>query len=439
MEPLDLRFCGEVHPIRNQHVRGLSLVAKQASGATTREHMRIDEHDEGSHREPIGMRAAPQRIDQVSRAGQPRWLDEDPIRLLRVEQGSKSSNEAIRSGAAHAASRDLRDGRSLIGLRRRERDLIEGALAEVVHDHGDALRGTGRELVLQRGGLSGTQKARQDMDRCRHVASVRAHPIRTDRPGHLSPARNPPVREPESTLDSPMRFFVTGTDTEIGKSVATASLAAALRTLGVDVRAIKPIASGVPDGEPGEDAELLGRGAGHEPIVFHTFREPLSPHRAAAREGRTIDPARLLHSIRSVTAEVVLVEGVGGWRVPITPTYEVRDLAVDLGAPVILVAGDRLGVLNHTLLTLESIRQTGLDVPFILMNQGLRSAPDLSRSTNLDDLRALVDLPVIPLPPTDPSDPKMLARAGMPAVRTNPALIEVVRRSSTFGDRPISE
>ena len=96
-------------------------------------------------------------------------------------------------------------------------------------------------------------------------------------------------------------------------------------------------------------------------------------------------------------------------------------------------------MLNHTLLTLESIRSSGLHVAFIVLNQGLPGGSDPSRSTNLHDLRRLVDLPVIPLPPTDPTDPEMLARAGMHVLDANSQLIEVVRRSSTIGDRPISE
>src|SRR5687768_2946774 len=100
-----------------------------------------------------------------------------------------------------------------------------------------------------------------------------------------------------------MRLFVTGTDTGVGKTVVTACLAAAARRRG-SVVACKPVASGVPPGQAGEDAELLGRCAGHPPLVLAAFEAPLSPHRAAMLEGRQVGDD-VLERIRALQADTV--------------------------------------------------------------------------------------------------------------------------------------
>lgn len=212
---------------------------------------------------------------------------------------------------------------------------------------------------------------------------------------------------------APVRWFVTGTDTEVGKTVVTACLAQAARALG-NVIAAKPVASGVPPGTAGEDAELLGAAAGHPPRVLATWEAPLSPHRAALSEGHAPEPADLDRFCRDLRADVVLVEGVGGWRVPIRADilrYDVVDLARATGGAVLVVAADRLGVLNHTLLTVAAIRQDGLEVSGVVLNRGV--GPETpSRTTNLLDLRMLLDVPVVVLDPLDPRDPNARAAAG---------------------------
>lgn len=195
------------------------------------------------------------------------------------------------------------------------------------------------------------------------------------------------------------RWFITGTDTEVGKSVVTACLAEAARDSG-SVIAAKPIASGVQKGEVGEDAALLALAGNHPPQLFASFEAPLSPHRAAALEGLSLDKAELLNWIRKLEADTVLIEGVGGWMVPLTstrPPYLVSDLAQDLGAPVILVAANRLGVLNHTLLTVEAIQNKGLELSGVVLNS-LESVHQLSKDTNLADLRDLLNVPVVNAP-----------------------------------------
>ena len=108
------------------------------------------------------------------------------------------------------------------------------------------------------------------------------------------------------------RLFVTGTDTGVGKSVVTAALAAALCDAGVNVRALKPVASGCAPGSPGEDAALLALADGHAAESAVSFVAALSPHLAAREENREVSPEQVLAWIRERQAETTLVEGVGG-------------------------------------------------------------------------------------------------------------------------------
>ena len=202
-----------------------------------------------------------------------------------------------------------------------------------------------------------------------------------------------------------MRVFVTGTDTDVGKSVVTACLAAGARSTG-SVVACKPVASGVTPGTPGDDAVRIARGAGHDPLVFATWAPPVSPHRAAWLEERP-PPVDLLARIASLQADTVLVEGAGGWRVPAAApgpdaspgdVLWMRDLARATGGPCVVVAADRLGVLNHTLLTVDAIRADGLDVLGVVLNQGLQPRHDASTSSNEADLRWLLDVPLACVP-----------------------------------------
>jgi dethiobiotin synthase len=206
-----------------------------------------------------------------------------------------------------------------------------------------------------------------------------------------------------------MRLFVTGTDTDVGKSVVTACLAQAARRTGTVVAA-KPVASGVAPGTAGEDASLIAAAAGHAPVCFAAFAALLSPHRAARLEGRA-PPGSLLDDVAALSGDTVLVEGVGGWRVPLGGGWWNEDVALAAGAQVVVVAADRLGVLNHTLLTIDAVRRAGLQVAAVVLNRGA-CAEDVSRAHNLDDLRELTGLPVAVLAPLDPGDEAARAEAG---------------------------
>ncbi|MCB9778992.1 MAG: dethiobiotin synthase [Alphaproteobacteria bacterium] len=187
-------------------------------------------------------------------------------------------------------------------------------------------------------------------------------------------------------------LFVTGTDTEVGKTVVTAALAAGLRQRGEPVVALKPLASGGPP--PGEDAALLARGAGHAPLCHTCLPEPASPERAALQAGVRLDLADIRAWIHDRAAgSFALVEGVGGWRVPLTATADVADLAADLGLPVVVVAANRLGVLSHTLLTVQAVRDRGLPVAGVVLNDRFGAEP--LADWNAADLAHRVGAPLL--------------------------------------------
>lgn len=164
-------------------------------------------------------------------------------------------------------------------------------------------------------------------------------------------------------------FFITGTDTEIGKTFVTAALTRALAAQGLRVAPIKSLAAGqvfVNGRWVNEDVATLlaaqSQGLTDSEVGPLQFREPCAPHIAARLEGASIDREALLNAIRTTAgkADLALVEGVGGFRVPLTDSWDTAGLAVDLGLPVILVVGLRLGCINHALLTAEAIRTRGL-------------------------------------------------------------------------------
>jgi dethiobiotin synthetase len=210
--------------------------------------------------------------------------------------------------------------------------------------------------------------------------------------------------------------FVTGTGTGVGKSIAAAALCAALAARGERVAAFKPAVTGLdePAGEWPPDHELLAdaAAAGQSPaeVAPYRFGPALSPHYAAELAGETIEPPLLVAAVRGAArgADAVVCEGVGGLLVPITPGYLVRDLAVDLGLPLVVAARTGLGTINHTLLTLESARAAGLAVAGVVMTPWT-SRPAPIEDANRAAIERLGDVPVSGLPPTGP---RSLAAAG---------------------------
>jgi dethiobiotin synthetase len=166
--------------------------------------------------------------------------------------------------------------------------------------------------------------------------------------------------------------FVTGTGTEVGKTVVAAVIARTLAAEGQSVAVFKPAVTGL--SEVGEhDHELLRRASGSEQsddeIAPYRYGPPASPHLAASMADEEVDPKNLLAAARDAAtgADVLVCEGVGGLLVPLSPNYLVRDFAVDLGLHVVIAASPGLGTINHTLLTLEAARAADLAVDAIVL------------------------------------------------------------------------
>jgi dethiobiotin synthetase len=164
-------------------------------------------------------------------------------------------------------------------------------------------------------------------------------------------------------------WFVTGTDTGVGKTVVASALVRSLRERGLRAAGMKPVASGCTPTAAGlrnEDALALLEESSHRwayDVVNPCAYEPaIAPHLAAERAGRPIDLALIKQRFDQIysASDAIVVEGAGGWRVPLTGRTTIADLAVRLGLPVILVVGLRLGCLNHAFLTAEAIERCGL-------------------------------------------------------------------------------
>lgn len=213
-------------------------------------------------------------------------------------------------------------------------------------------------------------------------------------------------------------LFVTGTDTGVGKSVVAAAICAALAARGRTVAAFKPVVTGTDEPADGgwpPDHELLAgaASAGQTPadVTPVTFGPPVSPHYAAELANvAPLDPARLVAAARDAAAgaDLLVAEGVGGLMVPLTPGYLVRDLAVDLGLPVVVAARTGLGTISHSLLTVEAARAAGLEVAGVVMTPWADDPEPIERS-NRETVERLAGVPVATLPPTSPAG---LAAAG---------------------------
>jgi dethiobiotin synthetase len=166
-------------------------------------------------------------------------------------------------------------------------------------------------------------------------------------------------------------LFIAGTDTEVGKTHVTVGLVRALAGAGFEVAVMKPVAAGAvetPDGLRNDDAlALIGAAnveAPYQTINPFCFAEPASPHIAARSTGIRIDTAAIRRECArlAAAADLVVVEGAGGWLAPISESETMEDVARALELPVILVVGLRLGCLNHALLTARAVRAAGLNL-----------------------------------------------------------------------------
>ena len=217
----------------------------------------------------------------------------------------------------------------------------------------------------------------------------------------------PPNRPPAPA------WFVTGTDTEVGKTFVTSALLLALKGRGVKAVGMKPVAAGTNENGRNDDVEALIAAAGvqapRELVNPYLFHPAIAPHIAASEEGRSIDIDRIVDSFDTLrgSADAVLVEGVGGFCVPLGPHSDTADLAEQLGLPVILVVGMRLGCINHALLTQQAIAARKLRLAGWVAN---RIDPSMSRfDDNLAALKSRIDAPLLGVIPAN-STPEMAAK-----------------------------
>jgi dethiobiotin synthetase len=204
-------------------------------------------------------------------------------------------------------------------------------------------------------------------------------------------------------------IFVTGTGTEVGKTVVAAALARTEAAAGRRVAVFKPAVTGLdqPAGPP--DHELLRAAAGSaqsdEEIAPYRFGPPASPHLAARLAGVEIEPRRLRAAAAAAGegADLLVCEGVGGLLVPLAPGYPVRDLAADLGHPLAVAAPPGLGTINHTLLTLEAARSAGLEVAAVVLTPWPESPTEVERD-NRETIAALGRVEILTLPRLDLTD-----------------------------------
>ena len=176
--------------------------------------------------------------------------------------------------------------------------------------------------------------------------------------------------------------FITGTDTQIGKTVIASAIVLGIRMKGIDCGAMKPVQCA------GDDADVLKKVSQTEDpfslINPYYFKRPLSPHLAAKLEGRRISIEKIAQSYKSLSRkhQFLVVEGAGGLLVPFKNNFLIADLVRELNIPVIVVARLRLGTINHSLLTIEMARKRGIKVMGIIFSQSKKGPLTICEKTN---------------------------------------------------------
>ena len=207
--------------------------------------------------------------------------------------------------------------------------------------------------------------------------------------------------------------FVTGTGTEVGKTIVAGVITRTAANAGRRVCVFKPAVSGLDEAvENGEvpDHEHLRLAAGsrqsHDEISPYRFGPAVSPHLAAGMAGEQIEVERLTGAARAASGacDFLVCEGVGGFLVPLRLDYLIRDFAVDLGLPVVVVGAPGLGTINHTVLTVESVRTAGLQVAAVVLTPW-PADPSSLETSNLEAIAKLGTVPVVTLERLDPADP----------------------------------
>ncbi len=201
-------------------------------------------------------------------------------------------------------------------------------------------------------------------------------------------------------------FFITGTDTGVGKTQVTVALMKNLKAQGRTVIGMKPVAAGcqrVKGVWVNDDALQLQRHSSvqlpYETINPYAFERPLSPHLAARHDGKVVSLERLVSESLLLASQVdcLLIEGAGGWEVPLNENARISDLAKKVGFPVILVVGLRLGCINHALLSILAIQQSGLACAGWIANQ---IDPEMEcQEENIETLRQQIKPPLLAFMP----------------------------------------
>ncbi|MCH9690972.1 MAG: dethiobiotin synthase [Gammaproteobacteria bacterium] len=206
-------------------------------------------------------------------------------------------------------------------------------------------------------------------------------------------------------------FFVTGTNTDVGKTYVCAAILTAASRQGLKTAAVKPVASGctrTDDGLRNDDALTLQHAMTlelpYQQVNPVTLEPAIAPHIAAREAGKQLRPAQLsgiCRGVMSSSADLVLIEGAGGWRVPLGPRSFLSDLPQILQLPVILVVGMQLGCINHALLTAEAVHQDGLLLAGWVANFNVEGMA--RKDENLQTLKALLPAPCLGVLPFEPS------------------------------------
>ncbi|MEN8213341.1 MAG: dethiobiotin synthase [Pseudomonadota bacterium] len=201
-------------------------------------------------------------------------------------------------------------------------------------------------------------------------------------------------------------YFITGTDTGVGKTVVTLAVMEKLKQQGLTVAGFKPVASGCSRGVDGlrnsDAVQIMQAGSCELPYSLvnpYAFEPPIAPHLAAARSGEPIRIERIASIYRQLEqrAERVVMEGAGGWAVPLGDDAMLPDVACRLGLTVILVVGLRLGCINHALLTAAAIRMSGLEFGGWIANQ---QQPELDAMDDIvDAMQQRIDAPLVGVVP----------------------------------------
>ena len=193
-----------------------------------------------------------------------------------------------------------------------------------------------------------------------------------------------------------MNLFITGTDTGVGKTFVTSLLIRASRKSGLNCVGMKPICCG----ERADAEELHAASDAAIPLNDVNpvwLRTPAAPYTAAMIENRAIDLALIRDTFVRLRAErrLLIVEGVGGWLVPIARDFFIRDLAKEFALPVAIVVANKLGALNHTLLTVDSVRASGCKCAGIILNHATSVEADVAGITNRGMLEDILQVPIL--------------------------------------------